>query len=343
MRQRLAVLVIAIVGGMLLTSATATAHAPDGADGVTLLLAGSPVMAILGVLAIGAVVALLASGVGTLGNPIVGVFTLGVAMTVAAVYGGTIDGTLRSSGESSVYWALTGETIVWMVVMAALVTVCIAAARRLRCVCPWCRAEPGDEPEKGDAESRNAHQVARRRFEAMDMFHATSGSPYVAGGVGQAVVESIVPTDSPRRGWVQMGLCTLVAVVIGGGVASLLLRSEDTGQVVGGLVGAMLIGGVIGHRLFPTRSALPAVLAPGLVGVIGHVWAAVSQPTGEAFLGGYFAGELSGAALALPVYFLSAGLAGTAMGIGWSQAMMVDRYGMGEDEEIPEPHVEPEV
>lgn len=327
---------------MLLTGAGASARAADGAEGMTLLLAGSPIVAIASVLVVGVIVAAFASGVGTLGNPIVGVFTLGISLTIAAVYGGTIDATLRSAGESGVYWTLAIESLVWTIVMALLAVLCVVLTQRLSGMLPWRRTEP-DAPSKDTAANREAHAVARRRHEAMDMYYTTGTAEFVTAGAGQPVVESLVPQDTPTRGWAQMGLCTLVTALIGGAIASQLIQSEDSGQVVGALIGSMLIGGVVGHQIFPTRSALPAVLAPGLVGLIGHGWAAATQPAGEGFLAGYFDGSMSGVPLALPVFVLAAGMTGAALGIGWSQAMMIDRYGMGEDEEIPEPHVEPEV
>lgn len=342
LRQRLAIIIIAIIGGMLLTSAGATARAADGAEGMTLLLAGSPIMAIVCVLAIGAIVAAFASVVGTLGNPIVGVFTVGVSLTIAAVYGGTIDATLRSAGASDVYWTLAIETLLWTIVMALLALLCVALSQRLSGIVPWRRTEP-QSTTKDSAINREAHTMARRRHEAMDMYYTTGSVEFVKTGVGQPIIESLVPSGPTKQGWAQVILCTLVTALLGGAVASQLMQSEDSGQVVGALIGAMLIGGVVGHQMFPTRSALPAVLAPGFVGLMGHLWAAARQPAGDGFLAGYFDGSLSGVPLALPVFVLAAGMTGAAMGIGWSQAMMIDRYGMGEDEEIPEPHVEPEV
>ncbi len=117
----------------------------------------------------------------------------------------------------------------------------------------------------------------------------------------------------------------LVCAVVGALVSFVLIRTSDSGQVIGSLLLAFALGGLASQLLFPqNKNALVVLVAPMLVaaGVYGYgLW---QYQHGEQLLSAWYRGRLIGPALALPMHFAGAGLAGAIIGIGWGQGLQVD-------------------
>ncbi len=117
----------------------------------------------------------------------------------------------------------------------------------------------------------------------------------------------------------------LVCAVVGAVVSYVLIRTSDSGQVIGSLLLAFALGGLAAQLLFPqNKNALIVLAAPMLVsaGVYGYVlW---QYQLEEQLLSAWYRGRLIGPALALPMHFAGAGMAGAIIGIGWGQGLQVD-------------------
>lgn len=112
-------------------------------------------------------------------------------------------------------------------------------------------------------------------------------------------------------------LCAAVAGVL----ALTLLRSSAIGQVVWSLVVSFLVGGVVAQMAFPKAGAAGILISPALVALVGYVWVWLSYDSSEQVLAAWYAGKLPGLALGLPIHYLSAAVAGSALGAGWGQAI----------------------
>ena len=111
----------------------------------------------------------------------------------------------------------------------------------------------------------------------------------------------------------------VISMCVGGLLAHLLIQSTDSGQVIGSLLMAFTIGGMLGKMIIPHQHPLPVLLSPLAAALLAYVYSAVSF--GEAAMPAWFAGQLTGLGLALPIYVASAGVAGSAMGVGLAQSL----------------------
>lgn len=116
-------------------------------------------------------------------------------------------------------------------------------------------------------------------------------------------------------------LAGLTATVTGGALAYLLLRTSVTGQVEAGLLIAFAVAGLMGQMMFPQNNPIGILLSPAVVGAVGYTWVLLTTQSTPQVLADWYTGRLPNLALALPVHYASAGVAGCALGIGWAQAL----------------------
>lgn len=126
----------------------------------------------------------------------------------------------------------------------------------------------------------------------------------------------------------------LLTTGIAGFLGHLLLRSSDTGQVVGGLIAAFALGSLAAQWIFPQHNPLPMLLSPLVISLIGYSYALLNFPTHESLLEAWYAQRLSGLALALPIHYVSAGIVGVTLGIGWAQSLIYSSDADDTDEQI---------
>ncbi|MEM9883611.1 MAG: hypothetical protein AAF800_11910, partial [Planctomycetota bacterium] len=130
----------------------------------------------------------------------------------------------------------------------------------------------------------------------------------------------------------------LVTSAVGAVAGTLLLRSAEPMQVVGGL--ALGFGGaaLVGHAVSPSRRLGAFWLSPMLTAVGGYAWGwwATAGPDGgtspgdggDPLLAALYGGTLPGLAGALPVHYATAGLLGVAFGVGVGQ--LIEKAKRGE-------------
>lgn len=115
------------------------------------------------------------------------------------------------------------------------------------------------------------------------------------------------------------GICLLVGALI----CVPLLQSEATAQVIGSLLLAFTVGGLIAHTVVPQSNPVPILLSPLVLAAAAyaHVAFLADFQSHEQVIATWYRGELWGPALALPIFYASAGVTGCALGIGLGQAI----------------------
>ena len=112
-----------------------------------------------------------------------------------------------------------------------------------------------------------------------------------------------------------------LTAAIGGGLSWLLIQSSDTAQVMVSLFAAFAAGGLGAHLALPQSNPAIHLCAPAAVAVTGYGWILTRFGGKEALLAAHFADGLPGPALALPIHYASAGVAGCALGVGWAEGL----------------------
>ena len=69
-------------------------------------------------------------------------------------------------------------------------------------------------------------------------------------------------------------------------------------------------------------AAVSILLAPTLTSAAWYLFIGLTGGSGDQMLAAHFAGESWNVGLALPIHYASAGVAGAAIGIGWSQQLL---------------------
>lgn len=287
LRQRLLILVAILAGGACWIGVGPMLRASDGGSGLSLLGAHSgPVMALLAILLAG----LPALGLGLLvaatGHPLAGLFASSMALLMLAVWGGPIDGWMYRATLPDDYLTLAGETLLWFIGVLLMVAVIARLRAPLRARVP--------------ALAFNDH-------------------------LGLDTELRLVPcSQSLGAGLV----CTIIAALLG----HMLLRNSVSGQVVGSLLVAFTVGAMVAQMNFGQANPLGLLLSPALVAVLAYGYVALRYPDADQVFAGWFsatsstaAQHLTGLALALPIHYASAGVAGVTLGVGLAHSFETTR------------------
>ena len=313
MTQRLAILLAIVAVGLLYLPGTEVARAADGSAGCTLLFAGSPLEAVGWFLMMSVPAVLIGGLVSALGNPLGGVFVVAVGLLFPAVSGGPIDQWLRNAASAGAYWALVAEAAVWAALMVMAVVGCYGLSRAVRSRLPggllasdrW--RDRGPEP----SEVRPPRWVwgfhRREQTGVLGALYTTEGLERLGPG---------------RIAALQFWGSAAVTTVVGGILAAMLMQSGDTWQVVGSLILAFTLAGLLGHQLFPAANPLGVLLSPLVAGALWYVWVATAGLPDVSLLRAYFTGQLPNGGVGLPIYYAAAGVAGASLGLGWSQDLI---------------------
>jgi len=103
-----------------------------------------------------------------------------------------------------------------------------------------------------------------------------------------------------------------------------LIQSPSSGQVIGAILLAFTVAGVVARLIIPTGNVVFLILSPLIAGFIAYGQMALTHGgiTGTDLIALFQKGELPGPALALPIHWASAGLVGVTTGIGIAQALL---------------------
>lgn len=129
----------------------------------------------------------------------------------------------------------------------------------------------------------------------------------------------------PRRmdGWLSAVICLVVA----GALCYLLLQTTDTGQVIGSILLAFTIGGMLGRLAVARHSPMLMLVTPMILAGAGYLRVLQQgYADTDAVLAALYQGELFRLALALPIHYATAGVLGCTLGIGLAQALRASSH-----------------
>jgi hypothetical protein len=315
LRQRTIVLIAVAIAGFLFWKAAPGARPASGVNGASLLLAASPVEATARFVGVGVLAAIVAGIAAGLTNPLMAPFVLGVGLCFAAVTGGSVDEWMRTVNSSGAYWMFAGESVTWLVIMATLLLLASAVGGFVYGQLPMSWRDSADLTQ--------------------GPYAIRYGAGY--GGAMKLLWAATVELSKVTRlsGPAIHGLAAMVvAAAIGSVVTPFLVVSALTWQVVWGVGFAFCFGGLVAYTLFPARPVW-ILLSPLLSAMGWYAWIAVSNISTRELLVGYFQDPIRAphASLIFPIYYASAGVAGAALGIGWSMVLMP---ASGGNEGVPE-------
>ncbi len=313
-RQRVILTVAVVIGGLLYLAAGRVAMAAEGWDGCTLLFAGSPVGAAFAFAITSIVVCFIAGTASATGNPLAGPFVIAAALAFPAVAGGSIDDWLRYHDLPGGYRVLAVEVLLWGGLLFAGMWATPLIRNRVRPRLPHWLA--GDSAEPRDA----------------PVIQWVWSSPEMQDEGFFGLVEQIAEATRLSPGRVQEALGTAVTLLAAWGLSILLLRVPDVGQVTVGLVLGFTLGSLLGHQMFPATRPVGFLLCPFVLAACTYLWVAATYRSEDAVLHAAFRigdllaeGTLARTALALPIAYASAGVAGVTLGVGWSQVIIANR------------------
>ncbi|MEX0885427.1 MAG: hypothetical protein WD009_03210 [Phycisphaeraceae bacterium] len=271
--QRVLVLLLALVAGLIWSLAAGPLEAVDAAPGISLFSArvgfvgGVAVLLLAGLPALG-----LAWLAGAMTRSLrSAAFVLGTALAFPAGHGGSMDGWFWRASLPGSYILLMLEIIL---LFAGIVVATMLIART--------------------ASGRDRLSAGR--------------APAGAQAAGVAI-------------------CVVVAALL----ASVLIQSREVSQVLVGLGLAFAVGAGVAQSVVPAARTLPLLLAPLVLGLVAYIYSLVSFPDHDGLLAAVYTSAIWGPALALPIHYASAGLAGCALGLGIARAAQASAITAGHD------------
>jgi len=322
----------------------------EGGVGLTLLGGATgmlPLWMLLGLSIPVIVIAVIVSG---MGNPLVGPLVVSGGLIAAAGFGGSIDGWIRAMDSPGAFWLLAAESVLWigLIVAVRLVVRRTWAGFRKKLPGPLRTAycveteEPHDDPPMQLAGKAALATLLSVVFVFLALRWALVEYIVILvialGLVTVAWFISEMIGSSAKRPLAQAAvgpafLSSIVTTVVGAAALMFLQQSADPGQVIGSMLVAFTGASLLAHQLYPTAARLPMLLSPLFIALATYAWMAISNDTTHVVLMRYFANfphgdplttTLPPTAMALPVFYASAGVAGVCIGIGWSQTIHIN-------------------
>lgn len=115
--------------------------------------------------------------------------------------------------------------------------------------------------------------------------------------------------------------CAMISALLG----LILLKDNNAVQVMAGLFIAFSLGSLVAQLILPNTNPIPLLLSPALVAITTYAYVQFKFQSADEFRNAMWTSRLPGLALALPIHYVSAGVAGVALGIGWAQGLMTNQ------------------
>ncbi len=361
-RQRWLLAAGTVVIGLAFCLVDRTAVAADLTCSGTLLFAANPALAIAAYAAVSVLAIGLALLVAATGSPLCGLFAFGAGLAFVAA-GSSIDPWLRHADLPGAYWLFAGETVIWALPVVGLIAAVgkwrDGIRRRLPAFAQMphhARIVPIPPPHVQMSLSTAALVVGAVIVAAM-MLQPASWKPFVAALVVALLMQAVLwaavvkLTPAPASGGAANGgggnagadqaalaaslLGGIVATAIAAGVILLALRSVDRGQIIAAIALAFIFGAFAADQLFPRTPLFVIVLSPFALAIAAYLVVAWRYEEAGTLLQaawhtldltpGRGVDHLINLALAQPIHYASAGLAGAATGLGWSRGITASR------------------
>lgn len=143
--------------------------------------------------------------------------------------------------------------------------------------------------------------------------------------------------DAARHGYSTFAAAALLSAAVASPAALVLIRDSHVGQVLGGLFLAFMLGAIVTAALFPRVSPLAVLCSPALSALACYGWVLLNYSNHHEVLAAWHLHEngilsnasraLPGLALALPIHFFSAGVAGCCLGLGMGEVTRNEERG----------------
>ncbi|MBH05668.1 MAG: hypothetical protein CMJ20_05040 [Phycisphaeraceae bacterium] len=116
--------------------------------------------------------------------------------------------------------------------------------------------------------------------------------------------------------------CAMISALLG----LILLKDNNAVQIMAGLFIAFSLGSLVTQLILPTNTnPVPLLLSPALVAITTYAYVQFKFQSADEFYAAMWTSRLPGLALALPIHYVSAGVAGVALGIGWAQGLITNQ------------------
>lgn len=342
MQQRLILAGAVVVAGLVYLPVGHGAGASAGQAGCTIMFSHQPIMAGISLAGASFVAIVLGLVAGAAGHWLSGPFVVGSGMLFAAAQGGTIRYWLNHDVSTGAYLGLAVESLLWAIPGLLIIGLMRWARTPARGLLPKPMLSeptqpPAPRPTKkiGGASWAPAAMLVIGPLALIVLLQPQLGQAMLicsAVAVGLQVALWFVVSRGGRVGAGKPGPSLegmIIAPVLAIACCVLLLRSPEVGQIIGGLLIAFILASTVPAHLYPHTPTLALLLNPTIVAIAAYLTVAIGhlgQPP-DALRGAAFAfiglhtgaqtGWLLPLGLVLPVYYGSAGLAGSAMGIGW--------------------------
>lgn len=297
--QRLMMVAAIVLGTLCWLSVLPLLKAADGSAGLSLMDARSGVvMACVWMLLAGLPALLAGLYVSSAGNPLSGVFTVGISLMILAAHGGSMQGLInrqaeRPSGEptgGAIFLQLEMEMVLWALAWCLMMFL----TRRYRW---WIR-----------------HTLVPRRLK----------TPFPP---------TLTEEDTPRFVLqVRPAMAGLLCAMLGWILCRYIMQTHENGQVIGSILLSFVLAGLTARLALPTGNVVFLLLSPLLVGFASYAYATLLHGSASAdeLILRWQRGEVVGPMFAMPIHWASAGLIGVSVGIGMAQA--IDRVRTEEHE-----------
>jgi len=312
-KQRVMIIVTIVVCGFVYLQGADVARAADGSDGCTLAMAAAPGEAFLWFLALSVPAVLLGTVASLLGNRYGGAFAVSIALIFPAIKGGDVQAWMLNAESSTAFFGLALDAVMWGAIVLTTLLAIDRLAGLIRHHLGWAEQPdlPGASGPMTTAEM-DLHVFAVRNFPGI------GGLVRIAIAIRHTVTRQTGLSDDAAR----VVLSGVASTLLGLMFASLFLQSYETMQVVWGLFLAFLLAVMLTTVMFPTDRPAGMLISPVAASLLVAVVLGLTGGTGVEIKSAFIEDRLWNAALGLPVYYASAGLAGAVLGIGWGRQLI---------------------
>lgn len=275
--QRIGIIIGVLLGSLCWLGVLPSLQASAGTGGLVLLNCSSVVTAIVLVIIAGLPAVLLGTLLSTVGWFTAGVSVFAGTLIVLTWYGGSVSGWFQRATLPGDYWHLILETVIWQV----LVLAAILLMSHFRPIV-----------------HRQLPQLLQRQI----AWKTALGIP-----ASQEISAA------------------LISALVAGLMAMVLIQNAAPKQVLVSLVVSFALGAGLGQTMMPNTNPIAIFVSPGVVAICSYLMVIFRYGDQAAVLQAMYAGsepgtgimsQFPGAAMALPIDYLSAGLLGCCLGIG---------------------------